>query len=375
MERHIKALLTELNHLPTHKGVQEEIQAYYYHSQAVVDDLMWFLPSIPEAQEIVVVPDGPLSLLPFGMLAVDQKSDQSNWRQLTYALERFRFRYGLSGTLLIRGGRANIPRMSLRDVKKSDVPDPPPSLAMAPQGEEMEKGMEKGLNFSLFGSIGNFRSLRDADGSLPFSSREVQEVARHFDGQYFTGKEASKAAFGDATQGSLNVIHLAMHATAEDSVGLFFADGFLHDYEMYGMDMEAELAVLSACGTGLGEVLHGEGIMSISRAFQYAGCDNVVMSLWDVDDQASAHLMEYFYTHLAEGLGKSEALRRAQLDYLEKGGPGHPSFWGAFVIYGDNDPVQVGKADDTQRATVGWMALFGLVLAASVWWLKKGKVY
>lgn len=77
---------------------------------------------------------------------------------------------------------------------------------------------------------------------------------------------------------------------------------------LYNMEIPAELAVLSACETGYGKLERGEGIMSLARAFAYAGCLSIVMSHWLVDDRASAQLMDHFYRYLSEGLPKDEAL-------------------------------------------------------------------
>ena len=104
--------------------------------------------------------------------------------------------------------------------------------------------------------------------------------------------------------------------------------------------MNAELAVLSACNTGRGQLAKGEGVISLARAFKYAGCSNVLMSLWQADDEATAQIMQDFYRHLQKGLGKDEAIRQAKLDYLTASNRNHPFFWGAFVLIGDDAPLR-----------------------------------
>ena len=123
-------------------------------------------------------------------------------------------------------------------------------------------------------------------------------------------------------------------------------DGFLHLYELYNMQLKADLVVLSACNTGYGQYIRGEGIASLGRAFAYAGCPTVVMSHWSVDDQSTSKLMAYFYEGLAAGKSKALALQEAKLQYLENAAPrdAHPAFWGSFVLNGNDAPIESGNA-------------------------------
>ena len=122
-------------------------------------------------------------------------------------------------------------------------------------------------------------------------------------------------------------------------------DGLLNTYELFNMNLHAELAVLSACNTGSGKLQLGEGIISIARGFFYAGVPSVVMTLWSVEDNSSALLMELFYKHLTEGLAKDEALRQAKLDYLKQSDQltSYPYYWAGYVNIGDNAPLENSK--------------------------------
>jgi CHAT domain-containing protein len=130
---------------------------------------------------------------------------------------------------------------------------------------------------------------------------------------------------------------LAFARDATDSL----EDGYLNAYELYNMELSADLAVLSACETGFGSLKKGEGIMSLARAFAYAGCPSLVMSHWKVDDRSSSQLMNAFYGYLSQGLSKNEALRQAKLTFLKDADEqtAHPFYWGSFAVVGNIDPI------------------------------------
>ena len=113
-------------------------------------------------------------------------------------------------------------------------------------------------------------------------------------------------------------------------------DGFLSAYEIVNLKLNAELVTLSACETALGKEVKGEGLMSLVRAFMYAGSQSVLATLWKVDDESSAKLMIAFYRHWQQGkLTKAEALQQAQIEAIRKGSA--PYFWAPFALIGRAD--------------------------------------
>ena len=112
--------------------------------------------------------------------------------------------------------------------------------------------------------------------------------------------------------------------------------GLLQAWEVFEqLRLDADLVTLSSCGTGTGQAPAGEGVLSLARAFQYAGARSVVASLWDIPDRSTALLMQRFYAGLAGGLDKDEALRRAQLALLHEPETSHPFHWAAHQLVGD----------------------------------------
>jgi len=108
------------------------------------------------------------------------------------------------------------------------------------------------------------------------------------------------------------------------------------------MRIDADLVTLSACDSGLGKEAGGEGLLGLTRAFEYAGARSVLASLWRVEDTATLELMTRFYTHLSGGETKDEALRSAQVEMIHLAGRGpngldlsSPRHWAAFEVFGD----------------------------------------
>ncbi|MEL6562774.1 MAG: CHAT domain-containing protein, partial [Bacteroidota bacterium] len=169
-----------------------------------------------------------------------------------------------------------------------------------------------------------------------------------------------------------DILHFAMHGLVdskdseksrlvftpvEDSVH----DNYLHNFELYNLSIDAKLAVLSACNTGYGKLEGSEGVMSLARAFTYAGTKSVVMSQWPADDEATSVIMQSFYSYLADGKRKDDALRLAKLDYLAQADPSkrNPFYWNNFVVMGDVSPL---VKDNTKLYIYIGLFILGILL-------------
>ena len=166
----------------------------------------------------------------------------------------------------------------------------------------------------------------------------------------YTGAEATEASVKSADLSNIRYLHFAAHGVIDEDnpmrsgivlsrVAQSNEDGTLQMNEVMRLKLGAEVVTLSACRTGLGKVMNGEGVIGLTRAFQYAGAKDVVVSLWNVNDVATSELMKAFYQNLTRGLRKDEALRQAKLQFLHgaRGTWKHPYFWAPFVLNGAND--------------------------------------
>lgn len=205
---------------------------------------------------------------------------------------------------------------------------------------------------------------------LVFSASEVEEALKVLDGKRIVNREASKAQFLQYVN-DYGIVHLSTHADiGEDSdPWIAFSDQKMFLNEVYATKNRADMVVLSACNTSIGELKKGEGAMSLARGFFHSGAKSVVSSLWSTNDKSSKELMVAFYRGLEKGLTKSAALRKAKLDYIERyrGSTISPAYWGALIVIGDDAPIMT--SDGPPRLII-WAAL-GLILVLGLYFVIK----
>lgn len=280
-------------------------------------------------KNLIVIPDGKLSYIPFeGLLeTLPDTADLIEFDKLNYLIKNYNINYSNSANLLFKQSNSS---------KKTKIK----TLAFAPEysAEKIEIG-------------GKIISLVPLPGVL----QEVNQISETVNTKLFIGKEATETNFRKNVE-DYGILHLAMHAFINDSLpalsSLAFtqsksedskADGLLNTLDIYNLKLNAKLTVLSACNTGSGQLKKGEGILSLSRGFLYAGCPSIIMSLWEVDDQSGTQIMSSFYSNLKKGKPKDEALRAAKLEYLTSANSrkAHPHYWLGFVSIGDNSPLYI----------------------------------
>ncbi|TVQ16070.1 MAG: CHAT domain-containing protein, partial [Leptolyngbya sp. DLM2.Bin15] len=330
-----------------------------------------------DATHLLLSPDAALNLIPFAALM-----DESN----SYLLERYTFTYLTSGRDLLRMNRGLEPGQGPVIVANPDYGAT--ELAAASRGTPSQGNAVLSAQRST-----DFSSL-SAFGSLPGTETEAAAILPLLpNATLWDGNEATEAVIKQVQAPS--ILHLATHGfflqdqdclavpgdtrTASIDVistmqtdcvptprnmenpllrsGLVFAgvnqrasfaddddDGVLTAQEVTRMHLfGTQLVVLSACETGLGNVVNGDGVYGLRRAFVLAGAESQLMSLWKVDDLGTSDLMQGYYERLMDGAGRSQALRDIQLELQSTGAYGHPYYWAGFIASGNWRAMEGGE--------------------------------
>ncbi|WP_336513972.1 CHAT domain-containing tetratricopeptide repeat protein [Pollutibacter soli] len=213
---------------------------------------------------------------------------------------------------------------------------------------------------------------------LPFTLRLASSASRLLDGKTFLMNQSTLSAFKQI-QGNFRVIHIGTHAEANNQYPeysrLIFAKDLQHPldtnslflFDIYNCKLNSNLTVLTACETGKPGLEDGEGMISLGHAFNYAGSESMLTSLWKIDEQSSAMIMESFYKFLQQGSAKDEALRQAKLEYLAsaRGRMLAPQYWAGLVIVGDTAPIDLKKSGQWK-----WFAGISILVLLSVYTLR-----
>lgn len=304
-----------------------------------------------------IVPDGPLHYLPFSALLTTETNSWSG-SAMPFLLKKYAIGYAYTPEQFIQ---------------KKD----------APAGLKTYGGWGityDSLTLSTISHSGKLFALNTRDfGPLPKAPEEITVSARNFKGNTWIDQNASRESF-IRNASSFRICHLAMHAIADDQSPektklIFFADTsaaktnshFLYASSIYGLNIPADLIVLSACNTATGELQHGEGITSLGRAFQFAGAHSVLMTQWSISDNAAAGILPDFFNFLRQGLPKDIALQKAQLTMLERSPLQTPADWAGFIISGNIDPLAIGTSDDK----IVWWLVLSIFVLSSVFYIKK----
>lgn len=308
---------------------------------------------------IIFIPDDILHFLPFETLLT--QTDEQRW-----LVQDYRISYVPS----ITSFREILQRKKGNDRKK-DI------LAFGnPYFGEYERTEISYAASSLDDTRNDFHL-----NPLRYSQMEVDKIAALFKKNrrdVYTGDEATETSLKRAALMDYKIIHFATHALidnrnpARSSIVLSLRDpsledGFLQMREVFDLKMDADLVVLSACQTGLGQFIKGEGIEGINRAFFFAGASSVLMSLWTVNDQASYQFMQRFYTHLRSSDSIVDALRRSKTEMINSEALSHPFYWAGFVVSGKADNVLFfsGRSKKTIPAILfGFIFIVSLFIAA-----------
>ncbi|GEM_PF-2726443 len=274
-------------------------------------------------ENLIIIPDGILGLIPFDCLI-----DHNN-RFLT---EYYRISY--------------LPCLNLL-FKKPVKPEIDPENSILVFANPQFKNPKDCMN----GNPGaHYLSQMWYLNDLPYSSLEAENIQRIFGDStavVYSGYEATESAFKKENLLSFRYIHFAVHGLTNiltsDRGALVFStpgdtenDGLLFPDEIYGLSLHCDLVFLSACNTGFGRLVAGEGIMNLAAPFIIAGSNSVIATFWSIDDKFTSEFVRNYYEHLHDGFDDKSALAESRRAFLQdkSGKYSHPYYWGAFLFLG-----------------------------------------
>ncbi len=316
----------------------------------------------PKTTRLFVVPDQKLARLPFAALLTHSFS--GGWKDvdLPILIKQMAVSYRFSSAIYA-GNEA-------RD-------KPEPRYGFGGFGTDYRDG----FTFSAFQNSDDpvaqnlLLGLRGGPDTLDFADDEVDSIAQLTGGQKWLNGQATKSNFLENAE-DCRILHISLHTVETDphdptGLAILFSKmsetdaSMLTSSELYALDLNTELAVVSSCQSGFGQFKQGEGTLSLGRAMALAGCRSTVVNLWKADDRASRDLMISFYKNLKSGQTKDRALQNALLYYLQNtiSARAGPQFWANFSAVGEMDAIEFEPEKTSNwKWWLGGLALLGVVI-------------
>ncbi len=305
-------------------AITNDISGYNHYGKDVYDLLKF--PNNSTYQNLIIVPDGILNFLPFEAL-ITKESKTTNFAKMHYLLNDFKIAYNTSASIYLNS----------KPISKS----------------------EKNV-------LGVFPVFEKTAFELNYSKNELESIRRNFKGKYL---ENAKAGFSDFKNNAsqYSILHLSTHASSGDietPASIKFYDQEVLYSELYNLHINPDLVVLSACETGIGKLYKAEGAMSIARGFQFAGAQNLLFSLWKVNDFTTSVFMSNFYKNIKNDVSYFEANTNAKREYLNDksitNAKKSPYYWSSFVYYGSISPEE--KSANYIYYAISFLIVIGLFL-------------
>ncbi|MDN3664238.1 CHAT domain-containing protein [Algibacter miyuki] len=278
-------------------NINNDIQNYTNQAFNLYETLNF--KALSNHKNVIIIPDGFLNFVPFEAL-LNNPTKTAAFAKMPFVIKSQTITYNSSITLYLNPSKNH---------KNQDV-------------------------------LGFFPVFENTNQTLSYSITEAQAIKKEMPSKLFMNAEATKANFIKNAP-NYGTIHLSTHASSGDFIkpsNLSFYDDTLFLNELYSLDLNSNLVVLSACETGIGKLYKGEGAMSIARGFQYAGAQNVLFSLWQINDLSTSQIMTDFYQNYNQEQSVFTANWQSKINYLENQEISNlkksPYYWSAFVYYG-----------------------------------------
>ncbi|GIQ59093.1 tetratricopeptide repeat domain protein [Flavobacterium collinsii] len=317
-------ILKFINYFNTAAAITNDISGYNYYGKKVYDLLR--LPQNVVYKNLIIIPDGILNFLPFEAL-ITSASKTTNFAKMHYLLNDLRIVYNTSANLYLNA---------------------------------------KPILHSGNTILGVFPVFKNTSFELRYSRKELEVIRNNFKGKYLENSEANFSNFKNNAN-HYSILHLSTHASSGDvetPASIRFYDQEILYSELYNLNINPDLVVLSACETGIGKLYKGEGAMSVARGFQFAGAQNLLFSLWKVNDYTTAVFMADFYKNIKKGQSYFEANANAKLVFLQdksiSNAKKSPYYWSSFVYYGAVSAEE--KSSNYIFYIISLLAVIGLFL-------------
>lgn len=287
------------------------------------------LKSVSFAQNLMIIPDGLLNFIPFEAL-LTKRTETMSFSKMPFLLKTQKIGYNSSVEFYLKDYKTK---------KNKDL-------------------------------LGVFPVFENTNQRLTYSIDEAKAIQNEMNATLLMKDKATKSSFKENSS-KYGILHLSTHARGGGYItpaSIEFYDEKLFLNELYSLDLNPELVVLSACETGVGKLQKGEGVMSIARGFQYAGAQNILFSLWKINDQSTSMIMASFYKKYRNHSSLYTANHDSKLAYLQdesiSNSKKSPYYWGAFMYY--------GKLTTPQEFNIGLILIgLGILLVVIVFVLKR----
>lgn len=324
-------IISFLNYFSDANKITDNISGYNHSGNSIYKMLK--LPTNSIYKNLIIIPDGLLNFLPFEAL-ITKESTTTNFANMHYLLNDFRIAYNNSATFYLAFDKLKLTKKDKKSV------------------------------------LGIFPVFEKTAYELTFSKTEMQSIKNNFEGVFF---ENANATFDNFKRNASNysILHLSTHASSGDTetpASIKFYNREILYSELYNLNINPDLVVLSACETGIGKLYKSEGAMSVARGFQFAGAQNLLLSLWKVNDYTTSVFMDDFYKNIKNNESYFEASANAKLDFLKNKSISNakksPYYWSAFVYYGG---IETAKTPTNYYFYIlGLFLLIGLFLVINL---------
>jgi len=296
-----KLIKTYVSFFNNSSTVNNNITAFTTHAFQLYNTLN--LSQIKSHKNVIIVPDGYLNFIPFESL-ITKPTSTTSYSKMPFIIKEHYLAYAISASLYV-------------DRHPFEYDDT---------------------------LLGIFPVFENSNLNLTYSLNEAESIKNKANTTYLMHTNATKNNMLEQAN-DYSILHISTHANSGGfsvPANIDFIDSKLYLNELYSLNLSSDLVVLSACETGIGKLQKGEGSMNMARGFRYAGIENLMVSLWKINDLSTSQIMASFYETLSNIQSPFIANHKSKLDYLNASEISNikksPYYWSAFAYYGDLTP-------------------------------------